>query len=120
MEAVLKCTKLLTTQVQYDITFTGAFRPLIQHTLMTSLYSNSLSVIDTYRVAKSPIVPRREKLVSEISEIGKETLRWVQLKAGRRFCGNDSEVVSGAPVVKVHHYMIMSQLDICTIRIHYM
>ena len=40
MEAVLNCTKLLTTQVQYDTTFTSEFGSLIQHTLMTSLRSN--------------------------------------------------------------------------------
>ena len=120
MEAVLKFTKLLTTQLQYDITFTGAFRPLIQHTLITSLHSNSLSVIDTSRVAKSPIFPRREKPVSEISDNRKETLRQAQLKAHCSFCGNHPGIVSSSPVVKSCHDMIMSQLGIRTIRSQHM
>ena len=68
MEAVLNCTNILITQVQYETAFTGKFGPLIQHTLMNSLFSDSLSVIDTARVMKIPTVSRREKPVSELSE----------------------------------------------------
>ena len=90
MKAVLNCTKLLTTHAYYDTGFIGALGPLIQHTLMTSLCSNLISVVDSERVTKIPTVKCRDKPVSEISEIGKDTLRQAQLKAKRRFCGNDS------------------------------
>ena len=109
MGAVLNCTNILTTQAHYDTEFIGALSPLIQHTLMTSLCYNSLSVIDTARVTKIPTVSRIEKLVSELINFGKETLRRVQLKSERRFCGNYSEVFYGAPVVKSCHNMITSQ-----------
>ena len=109
MGAVLNCTNILTTQAHYDTEFIGALSPLIQHTLMTSLCYNSLSVIDTSRVTKIPTVSRIEKLVSELINFGKETLRRVQLKSERRFCGNYSEVFYGAPVVKSCHNMITSQ-----------
>ena len=69
---------------------------------------------------KRPNVPRREKPVSELSLIGKDTLRRAQLKPEGRFCGNDSEVVSGAPVVKIFYDMIILQLNIRTIRIQHM
>ena len=65
---------------------------------------------------KRPNVPRREKPVSELSLIGKDTLRWVQLEVERRFCGTNSEVVSDAPVVKSNPDTIMLQLDIRTIK----
>ena len=38
MEDVLNCTKILTTQANYETAFTSAFRPLIQHTLINSIY----------------------------------------------------------------------------------
>ena len=116
----MNCTNLFTTQAQYETEFAGTFGPLVQQTLMTLLRSNSLSVIGTTRVTKSPTVTRREKPVSELSEIVKETIRWVQLKSKRRFCANDYEVVSGDPVVKSHHYMIASQVDIPTIKSQHM
>ena len=90
VEDVLNCTKLLTTQSQYETEFTGAFGTLIQHTLMNKLCSNSLSVVDTVRVINSPTVPHREKPVSELSDIGKGTLLRAQLEAECRFCGNCS------------------------------
>ena len=120
MKSVLNCTKLLITQAQYETLFTSAFGSLIQHTLMTSLCSNSLSVIYTTRVTKSPTVPCREKPVSGFSEIVKETLRLEQLQYECRFCGNDSEVVSGAPFVKSRHNIITSQLNIHTISSQHM
>ena len=120
MESVQNWTKLLTTQAQYETAFTSAFRPLIQYTLMTPISPNSLSIIDTDIVTNIPTVPRRELPVSELSEIVKETIRWVQLKSKRRFCANDYEVVSGDPVVKSHHYMIASQVDIPTIKSQHM
>ena len=111
---MLNCTKFLTTQAQYDTESIGAFDPLIQHTLMNSLHCNSLSISYTDRVTKIPTVPLREKPLAEPSIIGKEILRRYQLKSDFRFCGNDSEVVSGAPVVKSRPGMITSQLNICT------
>ena len=115
-EAVLNCTRLLTTQVQYETSFTGASRPLIQHTLMNSHHFSSISVIDITIITKIPTVPRREKPVAEISLIGKETLIRAQLEAERCFCENDYEVVSSAPVVKSFHDMITSKIDIRNIR----
>ena len=117
MEAVLNFNMILTNQAQYDTSFTSAFGPLIQHTLMNPLIYKSLSIIDTSRVTKRPNVPRREKLVSEISDTGKETLCWAQLEAESRFCGNDYEVLFGDPIVKSCHDIITSKLSICTIRI---
>ena len=116
---MLKYTKLLKTQSQYETVFTGVFSPLIQHTLMTSLRSDSLFLY-TMSFTKIPTVLFREKPVSELSDIGKETLCRAQLGSERRFCVNDSEVVSGAPVVKSCHDMIMLQLDIHTIRTQHM
>ena len=120
MEAVLNCTKLLNTQAQYETAFTGEFGSLIQLALMNSLHFNSISVIDTARVTKSPTVPHRDKPVAGLSIIGKETLRWAQLISEHRFCSNDYEVVSVVPVVKIHHDMITSQLGIRTIRSQHM
>ena len=74
---------------------------------MNSIRFNSLYVIYNARVTKIPTVPRREKPMDDISLIGKETLRWSQLEADCRLCGNDSEVVSGASVTKSRHDMIM-------------
>ena len=96
MEAVLNCTKILTTQAKYETEFSGAFGLLIQNTLMNSLCYNSLSVIGTDRVTKIPTVMRREKPVSELSDIGNETPIRTQIEADRRFCGNDYEFISGA------------------------
>ena len=79
MEAVLNCTNILITQVQYETAFTGTFGPLIQHTLMNSLISNSISIIETARVTESPTVPCIEKPVSELSMIGEDTLLRAQL-----------------------------------------
>ena len=120
MEAVLNCTKILTTQAQYVTELTGEFGTIIQHTLMNSLRYNSLYVIDTNRVTKRPTVPRIEKPVTELSLIGKETLCREQLKDERCFCGNVSEVVSGAPVVNSCHDMKTLQLDIRTLRSQHM
>ena len=120
MEALLNCTKILTNQAQYEPSFNGEFGPLIQHNPMNSLRSNPLSVNSTTRVTNIPTVPRREKPVSELSMTEKETLRRAKLESKRRFCRNDSEFVSNAPVVNNHHDMISSQLDICTIRSQHM
>ena len=67
MYYVLGCTKLLTTQAHYESAFTGAFGPLIQHTLITSTSFNSLSIIDNTRVKNIPTVWRGEKPFSDIS-----------------------------------------------------
>ena len=116
----MNCTKVLTTQAQYDTSFTSSFGPLIHHTLINSLHFNSLSVIDTSRVTKIPTIPRRGKPVAELSLIGKENLCRAQLEAECRFYGNDSEVVSGAPVVKIIHDIITSKINIRTIRSQHM
>ena len=58
--------------------------------------------------------------MSELSLIGKDTLRWVQLEVERRFCGTNSEVVSDAPVVKICQDMDTPQLNISTIRSQHM
>ena len=73
---------------------------------MTSLCSNSLSVIYTARVTKSPTVTRIEKPVFDFSEIGNETIRLAQLEAECHFCVNDYEVVSSEPVINSSHDMI--------------
>ena len=65
-------------------------------------------------------MPRKEKPVSELSDIGKENVCRAQLGSKHRFCGNYFEVVSGAPVVNIRHDMITSQLYIHTIRIQHM
>ena len=117
---MLKCTKLLTTQAQYETVFTGAFGSLVQHTLVNSFHCNSISFIGTSRVTNIPTVLRREKPVSELSLIGKETLHRAQPEAKHLFCGDYSEVVSGAPVINSFHDMITSQIDIQTIRSQHM
>ena len=58
--------------------------------------------------------------MSEMSPVGEEPLRRAQIESGRRFCGNDYEVVSSAPFTKSRHDMITSQLDIRTIRSQHM
>ena len=83
---------------------------------MNSISSNPLSVIETARVTNIPTVPRRDKPVSELSLIGKDNLRWTELKADHRFCGIDYEAVSGAPVVNSRHDIITLELNIRTIR----
>ena len=72
--------------------------------------------IDTVRFMNIPTVPHREKPVSEISLIGKDTILWAQLESERRLYGNDYEVVFDAPVAKSLHNMIASQIDIRNLR----
>ena len=75
LKDVLNCTNLFTNQAQYGTEFTGAFGPLIHHTLMNSLRFNYLFFIYTSRVTKIPTMLHGEKPLSELILIGKDTLR---------------------------------------------
>jgi hypothetical protein len=50
------------------------------------------------KVTASPVLPVKSKAIADFSAVGKEARNRALLEGERRFCGNNSEVLSGAPV----------------------
>jgi hypothetical protein len=114
-ESVLAVTKVTGCIAQFEQHFTGAYPALVKLTAMHNLRKPTLMVANLGDIGKSPRLPRIEVATeSAFSPEGKECLERAKLEGERRFCGNTSEVLTGAPIVLSDRDLKAALLDLRT------
>ena len=97
--AILGIGKWFTTFVQHERSMTTAFSVPMKRKLLEQLRGESIQVVDLDKVTDAPKLPTKTKLVSDMTEIGRECLERAKLEAERRFAGNKTEELTNADVV---------------------
>ena len=97
-EGVLNCTKVTSTLAQRERGFNGAFTPLIKTLALTKLRADELYVIDMPNVKISPHVPRVAIKIDNLTDMGQTARVRAILEGERRWCGNQTEELTGASV----------------------
>ena len=62
---------------------------------------------------------REDILLEDLSEVGLETMRRCNLEGERRFCGNVTEDVTGAPLIMSTREKLSTVLDLRTCRLEH-
>jgi hypothetical protein len=118
-EAVLNCTKVTSTLAQREKGFMGAYTPLIKSLALTKLRADVVYVIDMPNVRASPNVPRLPIKVEDLTYMGQTAKVRATLEGERRWCGNETEDVTGAPVNMGKHELLCTLLDKRTLGCHH-
>ena len=98
VEAILELTKLTTKLTQTETGYTGSFGILVRGLTMNKLRESTLSVVRQDAVTKSPRVIREDKPWGDLSPIGKTCMSRANLEGERRYCGNETEIVTSTPL----------------------
>ena len=118
-EGVLNCTKVTSTLAQRERGFNGAYTPLIKTLALTKLRAPELYVIDMPNVKSSPKVPRLPIKVEDLSSMGQTARVRAIVEGERRWCGNETEGQTGAPVMLGRHELLCTLLDKRTLGCHH-
>ena len=86
---------------------------VIKQTTIIRLRNDNLAVVDLGKVTKTK-VNRVDMGMSTLSTVGKEARDRAILEGERRFCGNKTEDITGAPVVMNKMEMVSMLLDLRT------
>ena len=115
VEGVLDVTKITTQLSQYEQLYTGAFGTLIKGTTMRALRADTLHVVDLAKVDKQPRLIRKPVPVTSLSQIGQICRKRATLEGERRYCGNKTEELSGAPLLIGRRELLSTLLDLRTV-----
>ena len=118
-EGVLNCTKVTSTLAQREKGFNGAFTPLIKNLALTKLRAEEMNVIDMPNVTISPHVPRVAIKVENLTEMGQTARVRAILEGERRWCGNETEELTGASVNMGKNELLCTLLDKRTLGCHH-
>ena len=118
-EGVLNCTKVTSTLAQRERGFNGAFTPLIKTLALTKLRADELYVIDMPNVKISPHVPRVAIKIDNLTDMGQTARVRAILEGERRWCGNQTEELTGASVNMGRHELLCTLLDKRTLGCHH-
>jgi hypothetical protein len=118
-EGVLNCTRVTSTLAQRERGFNGAFTPLIKTLALTKLRSDQLYLIDMPNVKLSPAVPRVAVMVDNLSRMGQTARVRAILEGERRWCGNNTEELTGAAVTMGKSELLCTLLDKRTLGCHH-
>ena len=118
-EGVLNCTKVTSTLAQRERGFNGAFTPLIKTLCLNKLRAKQLNVIDMPNVKLSPKVPRVAITIDDLTSMGKTARVRAILEGERRWCGNNTEELTGAGVTMGKHELLCTLLDKRTLGCHH-
>ena len=111
MQGVLQIPCTLSILSQTEKHHTAALAHPLKSQMMQKLRANTLSVVDRSKVTASPNLPRIDRKVSELTQVGKECLNRAKLEAERRYCGNKGETLNNASVVPNDQEMLAMMLD---------
>ena len=98
--------------MQNEKLYTAAYSCLVKCMLFYKLRAASLATINLNTVALQKHPPRTMVMVSGYSEVGKTTLTRALIEAERRYCGSDSEVVSGLAQIIPQRELLATLLDL--------
>ena len=118
-EGVLDCTKVTSTLAQKEVGFNAAYTPLIKNLALTKLRATTINLIDMPSVTKSPHVPRKAVAIDALSQMGQTARVRATLEGERRWCGNESEELTGAPVNMGKAELLCTLLDKRTLGCHH-
>eukprot|EP00039_Didymoeca_costata_P019587 m.338136 g.338136 ORF g.338136 m.338136 type:complete len:811 (+) comp18321_c0_seq1:106-2538(+) len=94
LEAILYVTSIGATLTQSEVSFVGAYRPIVRQEVMNRLFQPSLGLLQVNNPNEDcKKAPRVQVETSTFTSIGKEALRRGILEAQRRWCGNTTETV---------------------------
>ncbi|KAI9330864.1 hypothetical protein BDR26DRAFT_922375 [Obelidium mucronatum] len=114
-EALLNCSRIMTHLAQTETGFCGAFRNLIISLTSNALRAPTLKVIDQAAVGISPVLPRVEVRMEDLSPVGKTCRMRAILELERRFCGNTSETIENSPIECSDRLLLSTLLDLRTV-----
>jgi hypothetical protein len=118
-EAVLNATRQTATLSQVEKDFMAAFTCLIKSMALSKLRASTMQVIELKKVTASPKVLREEVSVINMSALGQKARFRATLEGERRWCGNEGETLTGAPVNMGRHEMLCMLLDKRTLGCHH-
>lgn len=116
IEAVLDITRTLTTLVQEEKSFVGAYGPLLRAMTLRRLRDGQLMVVDMASISTNPTLERKAIPVDALTEVGRTARYRATLEAERRFGVNNSEEVNGARITYTDRELTSMLLDIRTVR----
>ena len=118
-EAVLNATRQTATLAQLEKDFMGAFTCQIKSMALLKLRAPTMKVINLARVTGDPKVLREEVSVINMSAHGQTARFRATLEGERRWCGNEGETLTGAPVNMGKHELLCMLLDKRTLGCHH-
>ena len=118
-EGVLNTTRTTSTLAQIEKYFMGAYTCLIKTMALSKLRAPTISLIELDSVTKEPKVPRKEIPVADLTDMGKTARERATLEGERRWCGNVTETLTGAPVIMGRAELLCMLLDKRTLGCHH-
>jgi hypothetical protein len=118
-EAVLECTRVTSTLAQKESGYNGAFTPLIKSLALSKLRADEVFVIDMPKVTASPKVPSVAVKTEDLSILGQTAKMRATLEGEKRWCGNDTEELTGAQVNMGKYELLCTLLDKRTLGCHH-
>lgn len=110
-EAVLNATRITSTLAQIEKDYMASFTMLIKSLCLKKLKADTLEVIDIEKVGASPKLARSQTAITNLSTSGNTARIRAILEGERRWCGNTTETVSGAPILMGRHELLAMLLD---------
>ena len=111
MEAVMILCGMVTTQVQNEQYFMGAFGRLLNKNLLAKLRAGQLPVMDCDAVTEKNTAHPPRIVKQPVTAVGQECVRRAILEMERRYCGNKTEELTGAHVIPTDREKLASLLD---------
>jgi len=119
MEAVMVISQPVSVLSQTEKKFTVVLGYPLKNSALTQLRKPHLSVIKLSDVDARTTLKREDILLEDLSEVGLETMRRCNLEGERRFCGNVTEDVTGAPLIMSTREKLSTVLDLRTCRLEH-
>jgi hypothetical protein len=113
--AVYDIAGKVSTLVQTEKQFTAALIVPLTEGMIEAYRGDVFKVVDYKSVTASPVLPLLDKELASFSAVGQEAVMRAQLEAERRFCGNATEHLTGAPVELTRRDKLSMLLDLRTV-----
>jgi hypothetical protein len=100
---------------QYEWLYNGGYGPLIKVMVYDKLTSDKIDLIDCEKMTKSPRLPQKSKLVSDLSSKGLECWDCSILEFEHHFLGSKTEEKFAVKwvVKRTDHELTITVLDLC-------
>ena len=95
LEAVMEIAASATALLENETHATCALGPIIKQRVLDTCRAATVSVVDLDRIGSQDVLPRIDRHVSELTEMGKTALFRAQLEMERQYCGNQALELSG-------------------------
>ena len=118
-EAVLNATRITATLAQVERDYMGAYTCVIKSMALSTLRADTLKVIELDKVGLSPKLLRANIKIEDMSGMGQTARTRAILEGERRWCGNQTETLTGAAVQMGRHELLCMLLDKRTLGCHH-